>query len=87
MKTIAKPIQMISWTEEDGRIHPLRFKIENKEGTRHVYKIEKIYTSDLEKIAGNRIYKFTCEINLGGTNRICELRYELDTCRWNLFKL
>ncbi|MBN2222162.1 MAG: hypothetical protein JW708_08095 [Vallitaleaceae bacterium] len=87
MKTIAKPIEMISWTEASGKIHPIRFKIENKEGERIVYKIEKIYTSELEKIAGNRIYKFTCEINLSGTNRICELRYELDSCKWILFKL
>ena len=87
MKTYAKPIEMISWTEEDGRIHPLRFKIENKEGARSVYKITKIYTSDLEKIAGNKVYKFTCEINLNGYNKICELRYDLESCKWNLFKL
>jgi len=87
MKTLAKPIEMISWTEENGRIHPIRFKIENKEGVRHVYKIAKIYTSDLEKIAGNKVYKFTCEINMNDINRICELRYDLETCCWNLFKL
>lgn len=87
MKTLARPIQMISWTEENGRIHPLRFKIEGTDGDRHVYKIEKIYTSDLEKIAGNKVYKFTCEININGINKICELRYDLESCRWNLFKL
>ena len=52
-----------------------------------IYKIVKIYTSDLEKIAGNKVYKFTCEINMNGINKICELRYDLETCRWNLFKL
>lgn len=87
MKTLAKPIEMISWTEENGKIHPLRFKIESKEGERFVYKIEKIYTSDLEKIAGNKVYKFTCEININQINKICELRYDIDTCRWSLFKL
>lgn len=87
MKTLAKPIQMISWTEEDGQIHPLRFRIENKEGSLNVYKITKIYTSDIENIAGNKVYKFTCEINLNGYNKICELRYDLESCRWNLFKL
>lgn len=87
MKTLAKPIEMISWTEENGKIHPLRFKIENQEGARYVYKIEKIYTSDLDRIAGNRVYKYTCEININGVNKICELRYDIDSCRWSLFKL
>lgn len=87
MKTLAKPIEMISWTEENGKIHPLRFKIENKEGERYVYKIEKIYTSELERIAGNKVYKFTCEITINHINKICELRYDVDTCRWSLFKL
>jgi len=87
MKTLAKPIEMISWTEEDGRVHPLRFKIENKEGAKNVYKIKQIYSSELEKIAGNKTYKFTCEISINGYNKICELRYDLESCRWNLFKL
>ncbi len=87
MKTLAKPIEMISWTEESGRIHPLRFKIESPDGSRHVIKVSNIYNSELNRIAGNKVYKFTCEIKMNGYNKICELRYDVDSCRWSLFKL
>lgn len=87
MKTIAKPIEMISWTDHAGKIHPLRFKIQDKEGAYQVYKILKIYTTELERISGNKTYRFTCEIDLNGISRICEVRYDLETCCWKLFKL
>ena len=87
MKTLARPIEMISWTDESGHLHPLRFKIENPGGDRHIIKITKIYTSEPVQVAGNKVVKFTCEINMNGYNKICELRYDVESCRWNLFKL
>jgi len=87
MKTITKPIEMISWTEKDGKIHPIRFKIESSEGEQIVYKVQKVYTRDFDKIAGNKVYCFTCEIAVNNNLRICELRYNLDTCCWYLHKL
>lgn len=87
MKTLAKSIEMISWTEENGKIHPIKFKIAQSNGEKHIYKVVKIYTSELEKMAGNKIYKFTCEIIVNNMIKLCELRYELDSCKWILFKI
>lgn len=87
MKTLAQPIEMISWTEADGKLHPVRFKISSHNGEKIVYKIQRVYTCESEKMAGNKIYRFTCEIVVGDTLRVCEIRYELDSCKWVLFKL
>lgn len=87
MKTLAKCIEMISWTEEDGKIHPLRFKLDGNNGEKQTYKVQRVYTSELERLAGNKTYKFVCEIVVNNTLKLCELRYELDTCRWILFKI
>lgn len=87
MKTLAKAIEMISWTEESGRIHPVRFKIESATGEKLVYAILRVHTMELDRIAGNKLYRFICEIELNQTLRLCELRYEIETCRWYLFKL
>lgn len=87
MKALAKSIEMISWTEKNGKIHPLKFKLTLENGESYVYKIIKIYTSEIEKHAGNKIYKFTCEIIVNQSIKICELRYELDSCKWILFKI
>lgn len=87
MKTIAKPIEMISWTEEGGQIHPIKFKITAADGEKNVYRVLQIYTTDLERIAGNRVYRFTCEIAINKLSKLCEIRYELDSCKWMLFKI
>lgn len=87
MKTLVKSIEMISWTEENGKIHPIKFKLVGNNGEIHIYKIKKIYTTEFEKLAGNKTYKFTCEIVINNAIKICELRYELDSCKWTLFKI
>lgn len=87
MKSIAKPIEMISWTEEDGRIHPVKFKIITREGEKQVCRVLNIYTTDLDRIAGKKVYRFSCEIAINALAKLCEIRYELDSCRWVLFKI
>lgn len=87
MKVLVKPIEMISWTEKDGKIHPVRFKISDESDASHVYRIKKIYTTELEKLAGNKTYRFTCEVVMNNLVKVCEIRYELDSCRWTLFKI
>ncbi len=87
MKTIAKPIEMISWTEENGHVHPLKFKIANHDGEKQTYQIQRIYTTELDRIAGNKVYRFNCEIAINALVKLCEIRYELDSCKWVLFKI
>ncbi len=87
MKTLAKPIQVVSWTEENGTIHPVRFKIATADGDREVYKVMRIHTMELDRIAGNKVYKFTCEVAINRFIKLCEIRYELESCRWMLFKI
>ncbi|NDL67384.1 hypothetical protein [Anaerotalea alkaliphila] len=87
MKTLAKPIQMISWTESDGRIHPLRFKVEEEGGACRVFRILGLHSTEPDRVAGNKVLKFVCGIVVDGTEKVCELRYDLDSCRWILFKL
>lgn len=87
MKTIAKPIEMISWTEEDGQIHPVRFKIANNDGEKIVYPVLNVFTTELSRIAGNRVVRYNCEISINALNKLCEIRYEIDTCKWVLFKI
>lgn len=87
MKTIRKPIEMISWTEIDGSIHPLRFKIECHDGEKQMYKVNRVFTKKLDRIAGNLTYKFDCEVNINALMKLCEIRYEVETCKWVLFKI
>lgn len=85
MKVYAKPIEMVAWFDKDG-IHPARFRIEGKDGS-VVVKIDKVIKKDLEKLAGNHMLVFTCESEINGQLRPYEIKYEISTMKWMLFKI
>ena len=87
MRTIAKPIQMVNWMDEEGLITPVRFRIMNEDGAATVVPIMRIHRTDKQRIAGNINYTFHCEININERIMLCEIRYNLENCRWILFKL
>lgn len=87
MKVLAKPIDMICWVDEKGNMNPIKFRITTQTEEKEVYKILRVYRCDNERIAGNKIRKYTCEIRVNDTIKLCEIRYELDSCKWMLFKI
>lgn len=87
MKVIAKPIEMVAWTDEQGNVNPIRFRIANKDESISVIKVDKIISVENEKLAGNFMRVYTCQSIIKGAERIYELKYELGTCRWILYKL
>lgn len=78
---------MICIGHENGTIRPLKFKICAPDGSHKVYEVLQIYTSDLSTIAGIQVYRFNCEIAINALSKLCEIRYDLDACRWVLFKI
>lgn len=87
MKLIAKPIEMIAWFAQDGTIHPIRFRILNDQETLQVIKVDKIISIHKEKKAGNPVNIYKCQSAINGVHKIFELKYELNTCSWILFKI
>ena len=86
MKVVAKNIEMIAYFKSDGMINPIRFRIE-EENRREVIKINKIISTDTEKFCGNKMLVFTCSAFINNTERIFELKYDVEKCRWMLFKI
>lgn len=84
MKVVAQPIQMIAWFNKDGSINPIRFKIDEEESK--VIKIERILKREHEKLAGKPMEKFMCSTCIDGIERIFELKYDISSCKWILFK-
>lgn len=85
MKVVSKPIQMIAWFKKDGTINPIRFKLDEEESK--VIRIDKIIKRDKEKLAGKAMEKFVCSTCLDGVERIFELKYDISSCKWILFKI
>jgi hypothetical protein len=87
MKVIAKPIEMVAWFTKEGIPHPVRFRIQNKDETFSVVKINRVILIDKEKLAGTPMYVFDCNSIINREKRMLQLKYELQSCKWMLFKI
>ena len=82
-----KPIEMIAWFTKDGYPIPLRYRLADEDEKNIVIKVNKILFKEEEKIAGNRMILYRCESIINNTIKIFELKYEIATCKWFLFKM
>jgi hypothetical protein len=87
MKVLARPVDMVCWFEKTGIPHPVRFKVVNEDESEVVIKVNKVLTLDKERLAGNNMLVFKCQSVINNTQRVFELKYELGTCKWILFKM
>ncbi len=70
-----------------GKITPLRLRIERDDESLQVIKVDKVITRANEKFAGIRMIVFTCQSLVEDIEKRYELKYELNTCRWILYKI
>ena len=82
MKVYMKPIEMIAWFSQDGSLHPVRYKIDDM-----VIKVEQVTSKSEENLAGNRMIIYRCQSEINGELKLFELKYEVQTCKWFLFKM
>jgi hypothetical protein len=88
MKIVKIPIEMIACFSKDGIPHPLKFKMSpNLASTPVIVKVDMIIHRESEKIAGNAMYAFRCQSLIDDAIKIYELKYELSTCKWFLYKM
>lgn len=88
MRTIAKPIEVIAWFTKDGTPEPVKFKVINKDNeTESVIKINKIITRSEERLAGNRMLIYNCMGVVGEKEREFEIKFELGSCKWILYRI
>ncbi|MGI6777685.1 MAG: hypothetical protein ACOX7R_06555 [Acetivibrionales bacterium] len=87
MRILMKPIEMIAWFTKDGKPSPIKYRLADGEGRNTVIKVDKLITREEEKLAGNRMVIFRCQSFIDGIERVYELKYEISTCKWFLFKM
>ncbi len=87
MKILMKPIEMIAWFNKDDYPVPLRYRITAEDLSDTVIKVDKILFRQEEKLTGNRMILYRCESIINDVQKTFELKYELSTCKWYLFKM
>ncbi len=78
MKILNKPIEVMAIFYTDGNIEPVKFRLEDK-----VVRIDKVVKAYEEHIVGNVRVVFVCIQN---EKDIYEIKYELESSIWYLFK-
>jgi hypothetical protein len=86
LKILMKPIKMIAWFEENGKLTPVRYQVAEVDGNK-IIKIDRILYQEEERLAGNRMYIYKCQSIINGIEKVYELKYELSTCKWFLYKM
>lgn len=86
MKVTNQPIEVIARFMDTGAVCPVKFRLKTREGLK-VYKVDKILARTMEKLAGNRMLVFQCQSDIDGILRIFEIKYEVDSMRWVLYKI
>jgi len=52
-----------------------------------IINVDRIITRAEEKLAGNRMIVFKCQSVFDSTEKLYELKYEINTCKWFLYKM
>lgn len=88
MKIVAKPIEMIAYFEAaGGAIRPVRFRMEEENERRVTVKVDQVLCAQREKLAGHPMMVYRCQSEIEGAQRVFELKYDIEACKWILFKI
>ncbi|MEF9935263.1 MAG: hypothetical protein RSA01_01040 [Clostridium sp.] len=86
MKTILKPIDMVAVFISSKEPTPIKFRVKDGEDI-IVVKIDRVISSSKEKIAGCNMYVYSCQSCIRGIERRFDLKYDIDNCKWILYKI
>lgn len=87
MKILMRSVDMICCTNRDGVITPIKFRISDENKEYKIIRIDRILSRKEEKLAGNRMLVFTVQSVINGSEYRFEMKYELTTCKWFLYKM
>lgn len=86
MNIIDKSVQVVTKTDKAGIVKPQCFFITDDE-IGEVINVERLVRRDKEKIGGDYTYTFTCEIIKDNKKMLCDLRLNLSTNEWILYRM
>ena len=82
MKILSTPIEVLAHFDNDGP-HPIRFKLADET----IQRIEQVVSVTEERLAGNKMLCFRCQSEIDGELKPFEIKFELGTCKWYLWKM
>lgn len=87
MKVYNKPISVVSITDFEGNITPVKWKIETNDGEMVIYKITHIFNVDKRRSLGKESIVFSCMTILNSIEKSCKIQYRSDETTWFLLSI
>lgn len=87
MKIVAKPVDAVAVFKRTGRPLPYKFRFREEDGTDREVQVERIFLVEERRIAGIRTLLYDCQSAVGGVQRRYQLKYLIQDCRWELYKI
>jgi len=81
------PIQLISSCSTQGNFIPIRFRYEDEEHGIITVQIDELINSKENNFNGIREIIYTCRAEIHGTMRIFDLRYNVSSHRFSIYRL
>lgn len=81
------PIDVICLIDKNGKITPLKIRMENSEGETVVSKINEVVYSKENKFAGTLTFDYGCKVNLEGVDQLIEIRFIVAERLWRINKV
>lgn len=81
------PVQMISCTDTNGKITPMRFRFRDKTGEIITVTIDKILSEDQDRDRNRIGVNFSCDAIIHGTRKTFSLWYNYFAHEWHLSRL
>lgn len=86
MKKLMRPIEMIASSNIEGVLTPIRYRM-NDLGEDVVVSVNRILTRTEEKVDRIRSIIYRCSSTIDGVQKVFELKYEVDRCKWFLYRI
>lgn len=87
MKILAEPIDAIVIFKGKNKPKPFKFKYRDNNEVIHEIRIDKILQEEETKIAGIKAFIYRCQSEIDGVIKVYELKYRIDECKWELYKM
>lgn len=87
MKIIAEPIDALVMFRGKDKPRPYKFRYSDEASALHEVKIDKVLQVDEVKTAGIKALVYRCQSEIDGLQTLYELKYIIEYCRWELYKM
>lgn len=87
MKILSEPIEAAVWFKQREKPIPIKFKYIGRDGTSNTIVIDKILFVEETKLAGIKALVYRCQSQVKGVLKVYELKYIINECRWELYKM